>query len=133
MPVSGGITKLRRVIVGLILVAFTLRAFVPAGYMFAPAQADEGGLTVVICTAQGFQHITLEAQGAPTETPSGDRRGEACDYGTLPISFHSDTPQIVLASQVLEEVEHSRLTAFILSAKLKTVRLARGPPSLISV
>lgn len=125
--------NLRQVIIRLVLVAFVLRALVPAGYMFAPQDPGEVGIKVVICTGHGFKTITLDENSDPVEEPDNKQADSPCDYGTLPVAFQAETPQIPILVRQLEAVEHARLQAFVLSAKLKTARLARGPPERVLI
>ncbi|MBL8544293.1 MAG: hypothetical protein JNJ63_10855 [Hyphomonadaceae bacterium] len=46
----------------LALVAISVRALVPAGYMLAPS-AQAGGMAVTICTAQGAVDVVLDPAG----------------------------------------------------------------------
>jgi hypothetical protein len=53
----------RRFLTPLFILAFALRALVPAGFMLAPSAVGE--MTVVLCTGHGPQTITLDADGKP--------------------------------------------------------------------
>jgi hypothetical protein len=59
----------------LLIVSLAMRALVPVGYM--AAQADDGGLTVQLCTATGMQEITLPSGEQGPEVPRAHGDG-AC-------------------------------------------------------
>ena len=65
---ASGKIRWRAVIVPVVLAAWLLRAFVPLGFM--PAKAEDGWTTLVICTGDGLQSITLDADGEPVDAAS---------------------------------------------------------------
>lgn len=69
------------------LLAITLRALVPAGYMLANADARDHGVTVALCTEQGGGVSSPDPAGGKTShgKPSdGDRSPDApCTFAVL--------------------------------------------------
>jgi hypothetical protein len=66
-----------------VLVAYLLRAFVPAGWMPA-AMAGEAGNYIFICTVSGLKTIAVDSDGMPLdeEAPHGlDHDGKLCTFG----------------------------------------------------
>ncbi len=102
--------------------------------MFAPQEAGEIGVKVVICTGQGFETITFDEDGNPTKQTDKKQSDRPCDYGTMPVAFQGEDPQpLLLLTRELEAIEHARFDAFVLSAKRQTTRLARGPPARVLI
>jgi hypothetical protein len=62
------------------LIAVLSQALVPSGWMPVFAATPDGGISVVICTAQGTIHVQLGADGQPIkQTPLQDQaHGQQC-------------------------------------------------------
>ncbi|MEL6291172.1 MAG: DUF2946 family protein [Pseudomonadota bacterium] len=82
----------------LVLMALAVRALIPPGFMLATAEASGGGLTVVICTAQGMQSVSLDADGKPVEAPASQRADSGCAFGPVPPGIAADDPDDVVFS-----------------------------------
>lgn len=120
----------------LIVVAFALRAVVPAGYMLASAGK---GATVVLCSAQGSINVQIDPvtghvtviKKAPGQAP--DRDDPPCAFAAL-AKVAIDAPVLSLALPV----EHA--TPFVTPAQYLAPGLglsappppATGPPTSIA-
>ena len=62
---ASGKIRWRAIVVPVVLTAWLLRAFIPLGFM--PAAAEDGWVTLVICTGDGVSSITIDAEGRPVE------------------------------------------------------------------
>lgn len=64
----------------LVLLAFLLQAFVPAGFM--PSFGDDGKVKISICTAQGFQTIFVDGAQSPEPADEGEQHDSMslCPY-----------------------------------------------------
>jgi hypothetical protein len=80
-------SHVRRLANLLIVMALVLRGLLPVGFMLASAHGD-GGLEIVICTAQGPLTVDVSKDGLPLPaTP------KTSDDGTCP--FAASTPSAV--------------------------------------
>ncbi len=113
------------------LLALLVRAFVPSGYML---QADAAGaFEVVICTENGFETITVDAEGRPAES-KGDGQTEHSRDVTCP--FHLSSVSILAESNPEVGVDaptSSRIAYFIArdrrpTAEILAINAARAPP-----
>lgn len=87
MGSKGIIIALRRVRAWLghaVLVAFVMKALIPAGFMPNFSASTDGNFKLVICTASGSKII--EAAGDPNASPGtvAKHLGEPCHLGGLP-------------------------------------------------
>ena len=81
-----------RILSAMVLVALAVRALIPPGFMLASADASSGGLTVVICTAEGMQRVSLDADSNPVEVPHPERADSACEFGPTPLGIAAHDP-----------------------------------------
>ena len=72
---------MRRFLTPLLILAFALRALVPAGFMLAPSAVGE--MTVVLCTGHGPQTITLDADGKPVPATPKQSQHTNCAYASV--------------------------------------------------
>lgn len=73
----------QRWIIHLLLVAFTLRALIPVGYMPDLAAASRGVLRIVICTAAGAKLLTVDENGDPAPQERADHSDKPCAFSGL--------------------------------------------------
>lgn len=87
----------------LLLALMCLRALIPSGYM--TAAADDGSITLVICTAHGAKTITLGPDADPTgEERSSTAASEPCAFaGLMPVVVEPPSA-IAVAAPVVAEV-----------------------------
>ena len=71
----------RRFLTPLFILAFALRALVPAGFMLAPSAVGE--MTVVLCTGHGPQTIALDADGKPVPATPKQSQHTRCAYASV--------------------------------------------------
>lgn len=62
----------QRLALAMALVALSLRALVPGGFM-ATASARSGLPTIVVCTGQGAMEVALDAAGHPVAPDTGEK------------------------------------------------------------
>ncbi|MBV6633970.1 MAG: DUF2946 family protein [Alphaproteobacteria bacterium] len=111
-------TALRRRLIGLWLALSVLVAgFVPAGYMPSLARAADGStyLTMVICTADGEQVITIDAEGNQVEldheTPEQPAHAGGADCAFSIISAPALTPADVVIDQPITTADRTDIAA----------------------
>jgi len=117
-----------------IIIAITVRAFIPSGYM--PLFSKGKGFVITICSVNGPEHITVDADGNPldeTPQPDGQEYKEPCPFFMSNLAMgvaheYSIVPGPVIFSryksyrpveQRIRQIEYLRGPG------------ARGPPSLI--
>ena len=119
----------RRFLTPLFILAFALRALVPAGFMLAPSAVGE--MTVVLCTGHGPQTITLDADGKPVPAAPKQSQHTLCAYASV--------GGVALSEPVLAPAGHDITFAelsfypgrYLFRAFEETgANSARGPPSL---
>lgn len=113
-------------IVGFIVVfVLLIRAAVPAGFMLAPAHADAGGMTVVICTAHGVQHVPLEEEReqGPSSTEDFD-----CPFAASALSALANDPPELAAEVRYAAVVHKLARIQYSLTPLPGASSPRGPP-----
>ena len=114
-----------RIVGFLVLFVLLIRAAVPAGFMLAAAHADAGGVTVVICTAHGVQHVPLETEQSEG-LPSADDLDCPFAASALP-ALANDSPE--LAAEVRYATVAHKLARIQYSlTPLPGASSPRGPP-----
>ncbi len=73
----------RRWMTHLLLMAFFVRALVPAGYMPAFSATSDSGLRIIICTAAGAKTLLLNENGKPVPTPDSRHHDQQCVFSGL--------------------------------------------------
>ncbi len=117
----------RTTIAVFMLVALALRSLVPGGYMIAPAQAGDGSVEIVICTATGQKTLHVSEDGTAT-----NETGQAVE-DLCPFAF-SGTADIATAHPDLAgTVTYATLTyklaeALFAETPKPGAASARGPP-----
>ena len=134
MSGQGTISALRRVRVWLghaLLVAFVLKALIPAGFMPDFSGADGGPFKIVICTANGTKIVDADVDGTPHDGSVAKHMGEPCSLGSL-AAF---TPPDLLATVASPATDAASLAPLQLSVSLPPARAgpangSRAPPFL---
>ena len=75
-----------RPLLHLVLFLFLLRALVPPGYMPDLAAAQDGIITLVICSPDGLRTISLDENGNPVEpgeAPEEHQRQQHCPFASV--------------------------------------------------
>lgn len=118
---------MRRLLTQLLVLTLALRCLVPAGFMLESAG---GEMLLVICTGQGPQTITLDADGKPVpEKPRHSDTG-LCPYASIGATAPNDGAPKTLESTTHYAVVVYRVTqAVFVAAPLRDATSARGPPS----
>ena len=116
----------------LVLVVLSFRALLAPGFMIAPATAAEGLASIVICTPNGMQLISVGRDGqplraAPDGSPSSADADNHCPFGAPPSALIAEAPYIE-APRELVRIRHQLLPTHALIAPRMRFRLARGPP-----
>lgn len=70
-------------IVRVVLAAFLLRALIPAGFMPDFGAASRGVFQVVICSANGLEHLTLDVNGKPVHEQKSSHQHQPCAFSGL--------------------------------------------------
>jgi hypothetical protein len=78
-------------------VAMMVQAIAPICLSGFSAQQGSAGFSIVLCTAHGFQSVTLDENGKPVQAPAKDDSGSLCPMCS---AFHS-APVIVAAAALL--------------------------------
>lgn len=121
-PRRSGLIRIQaRLGVLLVACALAMRILIPAGYMVAPAQAQGGPPTIVICTAQGAKTVSVETsgvaqndQGAPKPADGKGNPDHGCVFAgaVTPLPVPSLTlahaEAFVTASRIGPSVGHQR-------------------------
>lgn len=113
---------LKRMFLCAVLLAFLVKALIPAGFMPGSVQA---GTPVVICSDYGMKTIHIDENGQPVSVPSG----ENCTYsmnGTMvepELSAAAVVPTVFAVAFVLQEKQ------FLLSPVRYHDYSPRGPPA----
>jgi hypothetical protein len=134
MSGQGTISALRRVRVWLghaLLVAFVLKALIPAGFMPDFSGADGGSFKIVICTANGTKIVDADVDGTPHDGPVAKHMGEPCALGSLAVLTLPD----LLATVASPATDAASLAPLQLSVSLPPARAgpangSRAPPFL---
>jgi hypothetical protein len=134
MPGSGTISALRGVRVWLghaLLVAFVLKALIPAGFMPDFSGVDGGSFKIVICTASGTKTVDADLDGTPHDGSLAKHMGEPCALGSLAALTLPD----LLATVASPVIETPSLAPLHLAVSLPPARAgpangSRAPPFL---
>ena len=109
-----------------------MKALLPAGFM--PHFTADGQASIVICTLQGQETITLDQGNIPAPAKSSDQNSNTsfCPYAVL--GFASDLIQPIepsenIAYQYLSYLE-TRST-YAISVHVTSFYLSRAPPTFI--
>lgn len=70
-------------ILRVVLAAFLLRALIPAGFMPDFGAASRGVFQVVICSANGLEHLTLDVNGKPVHEQKSSHQHQPCAFSGL--------------------------------------------------
>ncbi|MEQ1672187.1 MAG: DUF2946 family protein [Hyphomicrobium sp.] len=117
----------------LLILAFALRALIPAGFMPAFTAAPDGGFKVVICTSTGIQTLllnVLDDGGAPPGQHSG-QAGEACAFSGMSSVSLPQIASVDIAFGPLPVASWASHRAHVLPpVRAGPVLGSRGPPAL---
>ncbi|MBZ0164682.1 MAG: hypothetical protein K8H74_18465 [Notoacmeibacter sp.] len=114
------------------LLALLVRAFVPSGYML---QADaSGSFEVVICTENGFETITVDAEGRPAENNGGGQtehsRDVACPFSLSSVSILAESiPAIGDIAPEFTRIAHIFSEERPTKVEILAINAARAPPT----
>lgn len=121
---------MRRWLSLILLVVFAARCLVPAGFMLEASSTGDGTMTMVICTGQGAQMISVDADGKPIPPKPAHADNGICPYSASGTAALAAIEPIALEAQAFEAAVTYRLTAQIFRATPKPgATSARGPPS----
>ena len=121
---------MRRWLSLILLVVFAARSFVPAGFMLEASSTGDGTMTMVICTGQGTQMISVDADGKPIPPKPAHADTSICPYSASGTAALAAFEPLTLEAQAYEAAVTYRLTAQIYRATPKPgATSARGPPS----
>jgi hypothetical protein len=121
---------MRRWLSLMMLVVFAARALVPAGFMLEASAAGDGTMTIVICTGQGTQIISLDADGKPIPPKPAHADTSLCPYSASGTTALASDEPLELETQV-----YAAAVTYTLAAQISRVTpkpgasSARGPPS----
>ena len=121
----------RRALAALVLgAALLLRALVPAGYMFAPAQ-DGRTLTVTVCTGSAPQQIELALPGkGSTQREHEAKDGPSAFAGLGTLAANADAPTLALPPEPSQTDPLPPLAVAIGRGLAAPPPPQTGPPSL---
>ncbi|MEN9315614.1 MAG: hypothetical protein RIS35_2007 [Pseudomonadota bacterium] len=106
-----------------LLLALAVRAFMPAGVM--AASADDGALTLQLCTAAGIESVTL-----PGTPPPADRHIDGACLGALANGSPLVPPTAALpAFAAAGVVLPARASAWRAVPAIQRSQSPRGPPA----
>jgi hypothetical protein len=121
---------MRRWLSLILLVVFAARCLVPAGFMLEASSSGDGTMTMVICTGQGTQMISVDADGKPIPPKPAHADSSLCPYSASGTAALAAIEPLTLEAQVYEAAVAYRLTAQIFRATPKPgATSARGPPT----
>jgi hypothetical protein len=121
---------MRRWLSLILLVVFAARSFVPAGFMLEASSTGDGTMTMVICTGEGTQMISVDADGKPIPPKPAHADTSICPYSASGTAALAAFEPLTLEAQAYEAAVTYRLTAQIYRATPKPgATSARGPPS----
>ena len=121
---------MRRWLSLMMLVVFAARCLVPAGFMLEASSASDGTLTMVICTGQGTQMISVDADGKPISPKPAHVDNGLCAYSASGSVALAAFEPLDLTTQVYAAAVTYTLTAQLFRATPKPgATSARGPPS----
>lgn len=117
----------RTTIAVFMLVALALRSLVPGGFMIAPAQAGDGSVEIVICTATGQKTIHVSEDGTETE------KSEQAAEDLCPFAFSGTADIATSHPDLAGTVTYATLTyklaeALFAETPKPGAASARGPP-----
>lgn len=118
-----------RCIIGLIALAVTIRALVPAGFMLSSTSFGNGVMTVVICTSSGLKLMHLDSDGKPAAPTEHAMADAPCTYGPPTIVVTDFEPVNVAIERRTIKIAHDQFVAFTSTHRHRPFRLAREPPS----
>ena len=134
MGSEGTISGLRRVRVWLghaLLVAFVLRALIPAGFMPEFSDPDGRAIKIVICTAHGTKLVTADEDAAADTNTIAKHASDPCAFAPITVLA---APESLVASISLSERQvpgTARNARQILPpARAGPANGSRAPPSL---
>lgn len=121
---------MRRWLSLIMLVVFAARCLVPAGFMLEASANGDGTMTMVICTGQGTQLISLDADGKPMPPKPAHADNGLCAYSASGTTALASDEPLALETQVYAAAVTYTLAAQISRATPKPgATSARGPPS----
>jgi hypothetical protein len=129
----GMMTALRRVRVWLgqaLLVAFLLKALIPAGFM--PEFSGGDAFKIVICTANGTKLVDADAESGDPSRPAPTHMGEPCTIGGLAAVLAPDAlVTIVFQGELNAAVGPGPLAVVLPPARAGPAHSPRAPPFLV--
>ncbi|MDR3508676.1 MAG: hypothetical protein P4L64_12330 [Caulobacteraceae bacterium] len=121
---------MRGAFIALALIAFVVRALVPAGFMVAQAQGGQGP-AIVICTGHG--PLTLAVQGEHKAPPAKSRGDAPCVFTALGAPLASPSiPDLARPAAIIASVS-TPMPADLLPGRglAAPPPPSQGPPSLL--
>lgn len=122
---------LRRWVAHLLLIAFIVRALVPAGYMPDFSAAAKGVFKVVVCSAMGAKSISFDADGKPVPNQQADHPDQPCAFtgmASLALPSSDATPVVMRALQRSISIPH--LAVQLPPSRAGPPLGSRGPPQI---
>jgi hypothetical protein len=134
MGCVGTIAALRRVRVWLghaLLVAFVLKALIPAGFMPDFSGRDGQSFKIVICTASGPKLVDANGSGDDHPEPLTKHAGEPCAVGALASLIAPELAAAAVVPAGVDAVASIPLMAFAVPpARAGPAHGPRAPPYL---
>jgi len=128
MSGRGILSDIRHAGLWLALVAFMLKAAIPAGYMLA----QEGPATVVLCTVNGAVTVTLDQPAGDHDPDAPAAKSEHCAFAGLAAAALA-APEASIAAPLTQAVYAAATPRAAHAAISQTgpPLPARGPPTLV--
>jgi hypothetical protein len=134
MGSKGTIIALRRVRAWLghaVLIAFVMKALIPAGFMPEFSAGESGPFKIVICTASGSKIIDTAGDHGPSRTTVTKHLGEPCQLGAHPALVLPDAiASIAWAKGYDRPLIAPSVVAMLPPARAGPAHSPRAPPIL---
>lgn len=115
-----------------LIVAFVLKALIPAGFMPEFSKSGDGSFKIVICTANGTKIISTDADGVPHGKTIAKHAGEPCAVGALAAFPLPDAVAGLVPIRPVQEIAAAiDLAVVIPPARAGPAHAPRGPPSFL--
>lgn len=128
MSGRGILSDMRRAGLWLALVAFMLKAAIPAGYMLA----SDGPATVVLCTANGAVTVALDAPAGEHDQNTPASKADHCVFAGLTApALSTDVVSIAAPLQSFVHVTTANAVKNDAVSQTGPPLPARGPPTFV--
>lgn len=117
------------------LLVFVLlaRSVLPAGFMLGTPADGQGTLTIVVCTGQGSESLTLDADGNPVPENKSGGDGAICPFAAAgPFAVAMVEPPNLAGEILYAEIIYRRELIRFSATPRAGALSARGPPQILS-